>query len=375
MSEQPRGEWTSASNALADRLCRGRHQAQIGLPELPPTAEGQSGTVIHALWTGQQPPREPTPDETEKAEALREQETAVAREFFGSREGLVRIVERRLWHEFPVSRSKGGRRILKTSGQFDVALVHPGSARALICDGKSGWLTVSPNPSNLQLRRLAALLWLQIDSREIAVSILKPLAKPEPPCLYTLADLQRSIAEMEDDVRQSHSPAASRMAGEEQCRYCRAREICTTRLAWLAGALPACWPALPMVSARDWTPAQRALFLEREKAVYDWLQARREEIKILLAESPQSVPGYGLRPGRTLETIRCPQEVLHRFIRQFGGTLDHFLECIKVGKAALKDELRVLSGHQGQALEADMVNLLSGCIETKTSAPTIEKLD
>ncbi len=375
MSEQPRGEWTSASNALADRLCRGRHQAQIGLPELPPTAEGQSGTVIHALWTGQQPPREPTPDETEKAEALREQETAVVREFFGSREGLVRIVERRLWHEFPVSRSKGGRRILKTSGQFDVVLVHPGSARALICDGKSGWLTVSPNPSNLQLRRLAALLWLQIDSREIAVSILKPLAKPEPPCLYTLADLQRSIAEMEDDVRQSHSPTASRMAGEEQCRYCRAREICTTRLAWLAGALPACWPALPMVSARDWTPAQRALFLEREKAVYDWLQARREEIKILLAESPQSVPGYGLRPGRTLETISCPQEVLHRFTHQFGGTVDRFLECIKVGKAALKDELRVLSGHQGQALEADMVNLLSGCIETKTSAPTIEKLD
>jgi hypothetical protein len=63
MNEQPRGEWTSASNALADRLCRGRHLAQRDLPELPGSDESESGIVIHALWTGTGPPREPTADE------------------------------------------------------------------------------------------------------------------------------------------------------------------------------------------------------------------------------------------------------------------------------------------------------------------------
>jgi len=158
MTDSHRGEWTSASNALADRQCRGRHQAQLGLPELPATDEREMGTVIHALWTGQDPARKPTADEMEQAETLREQETRLAAEFFGASQGLVRLVERRLWHQFPAVSGAPEREILKTSGQFDVALVQPESRRALILDGKSGWLPVASNPSNLQLRRLAALL-------------------------------------------------------------------------------------------------------------------------------------------------------------------------------------------------------------------------
>jgi len=374
MTDPRRGEWTSASNALADRLCRGRHQAQIGLAELRPTEESRSGNIIHALWTGNDPQCKPTPAETEKAEALCEQEATVAAQFFGTHQGLVRIVERRLWHEFEVASSDSSQRILKTSGQFDVALVQPESRRALILDGKSGWLPVTPNPANLQLRRLAALLWRQLGSEEIGVGILKPFARPEAPCVYTVPDLQRSIVELEEDVRQSHAPQPTRTAGEEQCRYCRVRESCPTRLAWLSAALPVASPALPMISARDWTPAQRVLFLEREKDVRDWLEARKAEIKALLKELPDAVPGYALKPGRTVETVTNSQEVLKRFCGSSGGTLDAFLKCIKVGKSTLKDELRVITGHKGKALEATLDALLAGCVEARVSEPTIERL-
>jgi hypothetical protein len=374
MNDPLRGEWSSASNALADRLCRGRYQAQIHLPELPRSEQSEAGTVIHALWTGTEPPREPKPDEAEKAEALREQEARAAEEFFRPGNSRVRIVERRLWHEFPAVSDDPKRGTLKTSGQFDVALVHPESRRALLCDGKSGWLPVTPNPSNLQLRRLAALLWLQLDSREIGVCILKPFGRMEPPCVYTVADLRRSVSEMEEDVRQSHAPNPPRTAGEEQCRYCRAREGCPARLAWLSAALPVAFPALPMMGARDWTPAQRVLFLEREKDARDWLAARKEEIKALLCQGPEAVPGYGLRPGRTTETITHPQEVLERFCHRLGGAQEAFMRCIEVGKSALKDEVRALTGHKGKALEADLDDLLAGCVESRTGAPTIERL-
>jgi hypothetical protein len=297
----------------------------------------------------------------------------VAEEFFKTGDGLVRIVERRLWHTFAAWPDDPNQGMLKTSGQFDVALVHPESRRALICDGKSGWLPVSPNPFNLQLRRLAALLWLEIGSQEIGVSILKPFSKTEPPCVYTVPDLQRSVWEMEEDVRNSHAPNAPRTAGTEQCRYCRAREDCPARLAWLSAVLPAAVPSLPMISARDWTPAQRRLFLEREKEAREWLEARKEEIKVLLGKMPDAVPGYGLKPGRTLETIIDCQEVLKRFC-QVGGTLEEFMKCIKIGKTALKEKVRALSGHQGNTLEADMEALLRGCVETKVSAPSIERL-
>src|SRR5215471_14136736 len=84
MMDQLRGEWTSASNALADRLCRGRHQAQQNLPELPKSDESDSGSVIHSLWTGTKPRRKPTVDEMEKAQALQEQENSVAAGFFNT---------------------------------------------------------------------------------------------------------------------------------------------------------------------------------------------------------------------------------------------------------------------------------------------------
>jgi hypothetical protein len=129
-----------------------------------------------------------------------------------------------------------------------------------------------------------------------------------------------------------------------------------------------------MVSARDWTPSQRVIFLEREKDARDWLEARKEEIKALLAEKPNAVPGYGLKPGRTLETITDAQEVWRRFGQELGGTLDAFMKCIKLGKTTLKDQVRALSGHKGKALEADLDALLEGCVECKTSAPTIERL-
>lgn len=374
MTDPLRGEWTSASNALADRLCRGRHQAQRDLPDLPSTDEREAGAVIHALWTGHDPARKPTAEETEQAERLREQEQSLVEEFFGTRQDLVRLVERRLWHEFPAGGVDPELRILKTSGQFDVALIRPESHRALILDGKSGWLPVTPNPSNLQLRRLAVLLWRQLDCEEIGVGILKPFARPAPLCVYSVPDLERSLRELEEDVRQSHDPQASRTAGEEQCRYCRARESCPTRLTWLSAGLPSSWPTLPMVSARDWTPAQRVLFLEREKDARDWLEARKAEIKAVLSESPEAVPGYGLRPGRPVETITDAAEVSKRFCDSWGGTLNAFLKCVKVSKTALKDAVRAIGGHKGKALEADLDALLAGCVETKTSSAIIERL-
>ncbi len=54
--------------------------------------------------------------------------------------------------------------------------------------------------------------------------------------------------------------------------------------------------------------------------------------------------------------------------------MEAFLKCIKVAKTALKHEVRALSGHQGQALEADLETLLAGCVESRPSAPTIERL-
>jgi hypothetical protein len=78
--------------------------------------------------------------------------------------------------------------------------------------------------------------------------------------------------------------------------------------------------------------------------------------------------------GRTIETIRDPQEVMKRFCARLGGTVERFMKCLKVGKSALQEEVRALSGHSGRDLQAQMDALLAGCVESKASAPSIEKV-
>ena len=138
--------------------------------------------------------------------------------------------------------------------------------------------------------------------------------------------------------------------------------------------MPAVVPPLPMVSARDWTPEQRSLFLEREKQARDWLESRKDEIKALMGEDPQAVPGYALKPGRTTETVTDANTVFQRFVADLQGTPDQFMPAVKVLKTGLKDAVRAATSHKGKQLDADMDALLLGCVDPKTSSPTIERV-
>ena len=52
-TDERRGR-TSASNAAADRLCPGRHLAQLGLEETE-SAEASQGTLIHSVFAREKP--------------------------------------------------------------------------------------------------------------------------------------------------------------------------------------------------------------------------------------------------------------------------------------------------------------------------------
>lgn len=70
-----RGDWCSASNADYDRACRGRRNAQLGLPELPKTPESTTGERIHAFLAGEQIAL--TPEESEAALACEERANGI----------------------------------------------------------------------------------------------------------------------------------------------------------------------------------------------------------------------------------------------------------------------------------------------------------
>ncbi len=354
-----RGKWTSASNAEADKLCPGRFQAQRDLSEPPTNRDADSGTVVHALWTGSKPHREPTNEEMDKADELLLRESEVSESAGLNPRHCMRLVETRLWHDFPafvtVERLDpntipvgGAVRMLKHSGRFDVALYDSASGRALVLDGKSGWLEVPPPNTNQQLRDLAVLLWLTLSPQEISVNILKPFGRQDASCDYTAEDLRRSLLEMEARVRASNDPNSPRIPGQVQCKFCRAAldGKCAEHQAWLVAALPIVCPPLPMVSAAQWTPLQRSVFCERYSMAAKWIEDRKLEIKNLLQADPSSVPGFGLKDGRNIETITDPQKVFNRFCG-IGGTPESFLRAVNIVKTSLKDEVRTIAEQGG----------------------------
>jgi len=383
-----RGQWTSCSSAEADKLCLGRFKAQKDLPELPAQEWTESGERIHAQWTcnsisGARKLGDLSAEEIDKAEALAEAEDRLVAEYFSPGVKTVRLVETRIWHEWGAyDKSPGADRYksLQHSGRFDVAHIDMAGRRAAILDGKSGWLEVTQNPSNLQLRELAAMFapWVEqnlgIVLQEVAVAILKPFGKPQPPCVYGPGDLEQALREMEATRAAHNDPGSPRTPGEAQCRYCRAREVCLERQQWLAAALPTVCPPLPMISADNWTPEQRTVFCERMSAAGKWLEDRKVEIRALLKADPNAVPGYGLGEGRTLETIIDPTEVHRRFIASLGGSTEAFMPAVKVQKGALKDAIRAVTGHKGRELDKDVHALLTGCTESKQTEGSIVKL-
>lgn len=395
MTFDPR-QWPSASSAQWNVECPGRFLASRNLPELPRDKDdlSESGTIVHALWTGKFDPdkhRAPTPEEVDKSYALIDaEEKACTEHFRDDWPKTMRFVEQRLTlsldnfnqpecdHKFVDSvccLKCGWIPTLRCSGQFDVARVHTPTQRVLILDGKTGWNDVTANPRNLQLRWLAGLYYENIGAEEIAVGILKPYGKTPAPCVYSEDDLARAVQEMESQVRAMFSPNAKRIPGEAQCRYCRFRNECPERTAWLSSALPALVPALlPMtLPVSEWTPAQRTAFLDVEKGCREWIDDVKAQMKPILEKDPDAAPGYALRDGKTLETIVDAQKVFSRFI-EAGGTAEQFMPAVKILKDKLKQAVRDSVGSKGKELELQIRLLIDGCTEEKKCEPSIVRV-
>lgn len=275
--------------------------------------------------------------------------------------------ERRFWVEFDG--------FLHHSGQVDLAVVL--GKKAFISDRKSLWGEHADSDRNLQLRDLAVLLWANVPGiEEVCVLLVQPRVNRHPtPCIYNLNDLAQAWSELRDRVKASNDPNSKAVAGEKQCKFCRAATAgtCPEYKAWLGAAMPAITPGLPICTAAEWTTEQRALFCERDSILENWLKDRRRECKALLQKDPEAIPGHALKDGSERTTITNPQEVFNRFLR-LGGEQDDFLPTVTVWPGKLRDALADVSGLKGKELAKAFVAMTDGCSETKRNEPSIIKV-
>jgi len=366
---QSRGEFTSASNALADSLCAGRHLSQRGCADIK-TEDATHGTKIHNSLAKQDPAGLDV-EQVDTYEACNEIATKMVEKYFGEGATPPVIRETRCW----IYWADG----LRHSGQIDA--VFRSGTKALILEYKTLNSDIPGSPKNMQLRDQVCLF----DTcnpllSEIAVCVIQPLATHSPElCVYQRQDINRAREQLYLRVAESNKPNAPRTAGEAQCKFCLFRLKCPEHNKW-AGSMVVAQSQMDVVPdiidrpVVEWTPQMRVVFLDRMPIAQKWLDDCKAEMKRLLAENPDAIPGYELKAGNKRETVTNPQGVFDRFSAR-GGTLEQFMACISVAKTKLKEQLAAVTKSKGKKLAGELEELTAGLVEVKKNEPSIERKD
>lgn len=352
--EDPRRGKPSASHTERLALCPGSWALERTLPPEPESEDASTGTRIHNALAGFLPMDQLTTDEQETAEACIRLEDEAKAQVFGPGSTVTISREVRLW--------RGD----SFSGQLD--FIARDGQTALILDYKTGRGDVMQADGNLQLMAQAVLLWTNKPGlTRITVGIAQPWVSPQLTlCSYDADAIIAARHKLTAILATASQPNAVRQPGEKQCKYCRAKAVCHEALGTAMTVLHK--PSQEVVAL---TGQELAQHLDRIPMVEAVIEALRVEAKRRLTEG-EAVPGWKLKPGSERTTITDSGKVFARFSKQ-GGSVSDFLGCITVAKGKLKDALKQLTGAKGKALDNDLSALLEGCVETKASAPSLER--
>jgi hypothetical protein len=153
-------------------------------------------------------------------------------------------------------------------GKPDRIYVWPLRKAALVVDLKTGWAIVESADLNLQLRGYALNVADSFDVDEVFVAILQPRlwspAERITLARYEKADIEKARGQIYAIIDASERKGAPLRAGEEQCRYCKAKLNCKAFRQAVA------LPVASFKSELDLTKAAREAFVaERIKQCSD----------------------------------------------------------------------------------------------------------
>jgi hypothetical protein len=245
---------TTASNLFRRKLCPGSARLETGLPE-EKTKQSEEGTLLHNYAGNKNLDRSfLSPKQKDLLEL---------------NDGLLGEIARRVlpdsnWWEATHSELHLENEFI--SGTPDLVVWH--DPAGWINDTKFGYKLVETADLNLQLRAYAVLLYdsAAIKPEKIFVSITQPRLSYDHRvslACYHPEDIEASREQIKAILKESERPKARLIAGEDQCRYCKAKLICPA-FKEAFGALAEYHPSEEMTA-----PAKRAYLEKRLAEVSD----------------------------------------------------------------------------------------------------------
>lgn len=341
----------SASNAEAYQLCPAKFRLEEGIADVS-SEDSSRGDRIHK-WL-----------EDSSSINLHGEELAIAKSCEAERDSLLAIYltgwgdastadyqiikEQRLWHT--------QRRM---SGKADFVAIK--AKTGIIIDYKTGRTHVVEPKRNSQLKWLAVLLARSYKLDKVIVAIVQPLCPPYEPFCYTADLLNEARNEVNATLRMVENSESKPVAGDIQCKYCKASVVC-----------PAI-NGLAVEIAAQTTPLTPALVTKQLNlilALEVWIDKVKEKAKEMLAENPASIPGFHLKPGSIRRNITNHQAAIKELILA-GIINEEDVSKMSLVSIPAVEEILISRGVAKQAAKTQIQSVLRGLLITKQSEPTL----
>lgn len=357
LAPDPRRGLTSASSAEADHLCPGRHLAQKNFPDRRGGEWAEYGSRIHEAVADISVLLSLSSDQVDMAESLIAIEGKLRAKFEEQHGPITKIVrEKRLWL-YSVEKNER-----LHSGQPDVIFIADtkGYTALLIHDYKTLPGDVAASPGNMQLRDLAVMASLAYEADVVHASVIQPLVTHSPiVTVYNPDDLKRSERTMRKRISASNNPAAPRMAGWKQCRWCRAWEKCPEAQVAAQGIVQQRNATLEPI-----TREQRIELYEFCKLVASKAEAFAHNIETEVKANPTAWPEFTVKEQHGKRTIEEPLKVAHAVATYL--TPSQFIEAASMPithlETAYAAAYRARNGGTIKDAKADLEKRITGLV-------------
>lgn len=213
---------TSASNIHRRKLCPGSHNAEASVIDDSSSAPADEGKLLHPFAQNPALKRDHLTDKQiallQKADTATRSLLIDAQSTFGSKPGaLYTEVEGMLY-------GPDGEQLFPGTSDY----VQHFTGGALVQDFKMGFVEVEEAPSNYQLAAYGVIWGDYLEVPRVIVAVNQPRAfgRGLTSALYDRGARDSARREIAAIYHAALDKNAPRIAGEKQCRYCRAKLFC-----------------------------------------------------------------------------------------------------------------------------------------------------
>lgn len=363
---------TTPSNLLRRMLCPGSARMEAGLPD-EDSPDAAIGRLFHRYWTN------PNYDRAFLSPDKRDLLDLSDRLMLDVLNRLAFETDHAVFVEHTLTARDG-----KLTGTPDKVFYWSARKAALVADLKSGFAVVERAELNLQLRGYAVLVAEgAVPLEHVYVSILQPrLWSPDDRVTmahYVPEDVTAARRQVYDIIAASEAPDAPLHAGEDQCRYCRAKLTCPAFRAAMS------LPLAAFKSELDLSKAAREAFIEArlKECTDEQLEGVRAACKMAgFVEAPANdeartrieagrFPNFVLgKPGevRTVTNIRRAMALL---ILGRVATRDQILNICELSVKPLEEIYRNQHGGTWQQARDKVNKILDSVLAREPRKPKI----